>query len=82
MTERLHYSSISTILLSRVIKSHYKEPQKSPKTENKKRTSFSFKIDQIKIGLLQISNFNETVFSTSFPHRNIPCTTFVIGWLD
>ena len=81
--ERLHYSSISTILLSRVIKAHYREPQ-SPilEKEIEKKTSFSFKIDQIKIGLLQISNFNETVFNTAIPHRNIPCTTFVIGWLE
>ena len=78
--ERLHYSSISTILLSRVIKDHYRE-RKEAGNEKSKRTSITFRIDQIKIGLLQISN-NETIFLPGMPQRNNPCTTFVIGWLE
>ena len=88
---RLHYSTISTILLGKVLKEAKneqksedsdgdKDSQKDPLTTKK---SLIFKIDNIKIGLLQSSTNHEAVFSqTHTVPRHMPCLTYLIIWFD
>ena len=80
---RLHYSTISTMLLGKVIKDAQETPEKEQpvKLASAKR-SFVLRIEHVKLGLLQSSTNHEAVFNQPSVPRHMPCLTYLIVWLE
>lgn len=79
VVQRLHYSTITTILMSKVVAEHVEREEDLPE-DRKTRLILNFKIKNVKLGLCQVAqNINENGI---VPQKSVPCTTLLISWIE